>query len=53
MRNLDCKLIVSDFDGTLANSQNEVTDEVRSAINNYVADGGIFAVCSGRILPSV
>lgn len=53
MRNLDCKLIVSDFDGTLANSQNEVPEEVKNAINNYVADGGIFAVCSGRILPSV
>lgn len=53
MKNLNCKLIVSDFDGTLANSQNEVTDEVKNAINNYVADGGIFAVCTGRILPSI
>ncbi|MDE6690645.1 MAG: Cof-type HAD-IIB family hydrolase [Clostridia bacterium] len=53
MKELNCKLIVSDFDGTLANSQNEVPDEVKNAINNYIADGGIFAVCSGRILPSV
>lgn len=53
MKNLDCKLIVSDFDGTLANSCNEVTEEVKNAINNYVADGGIFAVCTGRILPSI
>lgn len=53
MKELDCKLFVSDFDGTLANSANEVTEEVKNAINNYVADGGIFAVCTGRILPSV
>ncbi|MDE7380154.1 MAG: Cof-type HAD-IIB family hydrolase [Clostridia bacterium] len=53
MKELNCKLIVSDFDGTLANSDNEVTEEVISAINGYIADGGIFAVCSGRILPSI
>ncbi len=53
MKKLNCKLIVSDFDGTLANSENEVGEEVKNAINNFVADGGIFAVCSGRILPSV
>lgn len=53
MKKLNCKLIVSDFDGTLANSKNEVTDEVVRAINSYVSDGGIFAVCTGRILPSI
>ena len=53
MKKLNCKLIVSDFDGTLANSKNEVTDKVVKAINSYVSDGGIFAVCTGRILPSI
>ncbi len=53
MKKLNCKLIVSDFDGTLANSDNEVTDEVKNAINGFVADGGIFAVCTGRILPAI
>lgn len=53
MKILNCKLIVSDFDGTLANSQNEVTEEVKNAICGFVADGGIFAVCTGRILPSI
>ncbi len=53
MKKLNCKLIVSDFDGTLANSQNEVPDEVVKAINSYISDGGIFAVCTGRILPSI
>lgn len=53
MKKLNCKLIVSDFDGTLANSRNEVPDEVVKAINSYISDGGIFAVCTGRILPSI
>lgn len=53
MKKLNCKLIVSDFDGTLANSKNEVSGEVKNAINDYVADGGIFAVCTGRILCSI
>lgn len=50
---LNYTLIVSDFDGTLANTDNEVSEENVSAINKYVADGGIFAVCTGRILPSI
>lgn len=50
---LNCTLIVSDFDGTLANSRNEISEENIKAINGYVADGGIFAVCTGRILPSI
>ncbi len=53
MKKLNCKLIVSDFDGTLANSRNEVPSEVVGAINSYISDGGIFAVCTGRILPSI
>lgn len=52
-RKLNCRLIVSDFDGTLANSENEVSEENIKAINGYVSDGGIFAVCTGRILPSI
>lgn len=53
MKKLNCKLIVSDFDGTLANSRNTVDEEVKAAINSYVNAGGIFAVCTGRILPSI
>lgn len=52
-KQLNCKLIVSDFDGTLANSKNEVSKENINAINEYVLNGGIFAVCTGRILPSI
>lgn len=53
MKKLNCKLIVSDYDGTLANSKNAVDKRTVEAINQYVRDGGVFAVCTGRILPSI
>ena len=53
MKELNKRLIVSDFDGTLTTSQNEVDEDVRLAINNYVEAGGIFAVCTGRMLVSI
>ena len=53
MKNINKRLIVSDFDGTLATSDNEVGGEVRSAIERYVSAGGIFAVCTGRMLHSI
>lgn len=53
MRKINKRLIVSDFDGTLLTSDNVVPDDVRSAISEYVACGGIFAVCTGRMLRSI
>ena len=53
MKNIDKRLIVSDFDGTLARSDNAVSDRVRQTINEYVSSGGIFAVCTGRMLCSI
>lgn len=53
MSKLNYELVLSDFDGTLANSQNEVPNEVVEQINRYVSDGGAFAVCTGRILPCI
>lgn len=57
MRKLNYKLIVSDFDGTLIDDNQQILPEVRKAIENYLACGGIFAVCTGRmtccILPRV
>lgn len=53
MKSINKRLIISDFDGTLANSQNEVSDRVRETINDYVSCGGIFAVCTGRMLSSI
>ncbi len=53
MRELNYKLIVSDFDGTLLTSTHEVPLQVRAAISEYVDCGGIFAVCTGRMLCSI
>lgn len=57
MKKLNYKLIVSDFDGTLINDSQQILPEVKAAIDEYVACGGIFAVCTGRmprsILPEV
>lgn len=53
MTQLNAKLIVSDFDGTLITSDQKVLPEVQEAISRYVSDGGIFAVCTGRILASI
>ena len=53
MRKLNCKLIVSDFDGTLIDDNQQIPPAVKSAINGYVENGGIFAVCTGRMLCSI
>lgn len=53
MKELNYRLIVSDFDGTLANSRNIVTERVIDAVNGYTKSGGVFAVCTGRILPCI
>lgn len=53
MKQINKRLIVSDFDGTLSTSENKVPDEVCRAIEEYVACGGIFAVCTGRMLSSI
>lgn len=50
---INCGLIVSDFDGTLINDNQQILPEVKAAIEKYVAAGGIFAVCTGRMLSSI
>ncbi len=47
------RLIVSDFDGTLLTTKQTVPENVRAAIDEYVSAGGIFAVCTGRMLASI
>lgn len=42
-------LIASDFDGTLKNDDGIITEDVRKAIASFIADGGRFTVCTGRI----
>jgi Cof subfamily protein (haloacid dehalogenase superfamily) len=40
--------ILTDLDGTLFNSQGLVSDEDRTAIAEYIAQGGLFGVATGR-----
>ncbi len=53
MRKINYPLIISDFDGTLADGKNGVPESVRNAINNYVCAGGIFVVITGRMISSI
>ncbi|MDE6585913.1 MAG: Cof-type HAD-IIB family hydrolase, partial [Clostridia bacterium] len=53
MNKINYKLIVSDFDGTLIDDNQQISDSVKLAIENYVTCGGIFAVCTGRMLCSI
>ncbi len=47
------ELIFSDFDGTLANDEHEVTERNAAAVREYVKRGGTFVVCTGRMGLSV
>ncbi len=53
MRKINYGLIVSDFDGTLIDDRQQIPQHVKAAIYEYVASGGIFAVCTGRMLRSI
>ena len=53
MKKINYGLIVSDFDGTLIDDNQQILPKVRTAIENYIACGGIFAVCTGRMTCSI
>lgn len=42
-------LLASDFDGTLKNDDGVITESDIKAIQSFMADGGSFTVCTGRI----
>lgn len=46
-------LIVSDFDGTLGKAPDIIASETVVAIKEYCKKGGVFAVCSGRMMASI
>ena len=51
MMNYD--LFVSDFDGTLVKSDGTISAHTKAVIQEYRRRGGIFTVCTGRMVPSV
>lgn len=53
MREINYKLIASDFDGTLITNDQQIPDSVKNVVNEYVSNGGIFAICTGRMLKSI
>lgn len=53
MKKINYGLIVSDFDGTLIDDNQQIPQNVREAIEEYISCGGIFSVCTGRMLRSI
>ena len=53
MKKINYPLIVSDFDGTLVRSDGTIAEETRKTIDEYIACGGTFGICTGRMLTSI
>lgn len=49
MQKINYPLIVSDFDGTLVQSNGEISQKNKDAIKRYTQDGGAFAISTGRM----
>lgn len=47
------KLLLSDFDGTLHSKEFGIRSEDSTAITNFIARGGKFALCTGRMLAGI
>ena len=47
------QLIVSDFDGTFRHRDNTVGQKTVSAVQEYIRQGGKFAICTGRMPTSI
>ena len=46
-------LFVSDFDGTLVRADGTISEHTKQIIAKYRARGGIFTICTGRMVPSI
>lgn len=49
MRKINYKMIVSDFDHTLVNNDGTISEENKKAITEYVKNGGVFVISTGRL----
>ncbi len=49
MQKINYGLIISDFDGTLVNSDETICEENKTAIAEYIKNGGVFAISTGRL----
>ena len=49
MRKINYSLFVSDFDGTLVKRDKTISEEDKKTISNFIADGGAFAISTGRM----
>lgn len=47
------QMVISDFDGTLFRSDHTISEETKSVISNFVANGGVFVISTGRGLQSI
>lgn len=47
------QLLISDLDGTLLNSRQEISTENKASIQQFIKDGGLFTIATGRIEESV
>ena len=46
-------LFISDFDGTLVRADGTISEHTKEVIAKYREQGGIFTVCTGRMVPSI
>lgn len=46
------KMIISDFDGTLGDKPDIIDESTVEIIKKYIAKGGIFVICTGRMYAS-
>lgn len=53
MRKISYPLIVSDFDGTLVKADGTISAFSKQTIKQFISDGGVFAVSTGRMPASI
>lgn len=53
MKKFKGRMLVSDMDATLLNTDHEVSKENFDAIGEFISEGGIFTVASGRMVDAV